>query len=103
MQKVEKLFGDIPLAELNYRRALKASSSRLDLSDLTYEARQSIYEQFANNTINMPQIVQNLGTPGMSLPTSSPYNSFGKYFIDPQLEAGQRNSSSIDVFNENIG
>jgi hypothetical protein len=50
----------------------------------------------------MPSIVQQLGTPGMSLPTSSAYNTFGKYFINPELEAGQRNSPSTNVINENF-
>ncbi len=102
MQEVQKIYGDIPVNELNYRRALKASSARLDLNDLNYEAKQAIYRRFADSTINMPEIVEQLGTPGISLPTSSPYNAFGRYFVDPQLQAGERNTPSINVTNENF-
>lgn len=53
-------------------------------------------------TLDMPQIFKELGAPGISLPTSSPYNTFSRYFVNPQLEAGQRNTSSSNVTNENI-
>ena len=99
---VKECYGESPTAELRWRKGLKATSARLDLTDLNYKARQPIYDMFANNTINMPQIVEQLGTPGISLPTSSPYNTFGRYFVDPQLEAGQRNPSSTNVINENF-
>ena len=100
---VKECYGESPTNELRWRKGLKATSARLDLTDLNYDARQPIYEMFAKNTINMPEIIEQLGTPGISLPTSSPYNTFGRYFVNPQLEAGQRNPSGTNVINENFG
>lgn len=100
---VKEYYGESPTNELRWRKGLKATSARLDLTDLNYDARQPIYEMFAKNTINMPEIIEQLGTPGISLPTSSPYNTFGRYFVNPQLEAGQRNPSGTNVINENFG
>lgn len=99
---VKERYGESPTAELRWRKGLKATSARLDLTDLNYNARQTIYDEFARNTLNMPEIVEQLGTPGISLPTSSPYNTFGRYFVNPQLEAGQRNSSGTNVIDENF-
>lgn len=45
--KGKKTFENITKGDLNFRRALKATSARLDLSDLSYEARKPIYEKFA--------------------------------------------------------
>lgn len=100
---VKECYGESPTNELRWRKGLKATSARLDLTDLNYDARQPIYEMFAKNTINMPEIIEQFGTPGISLPTSSPYNTFGRYFVNPQLEAGQRNPSGTNVIDENFG
>ena len=58
-------------------------SENLDLSLLNKAAADDIYTQYREKVLSLDRTFTELGMPGNSLPSESPYRHFLRYIVDP--------------------
>ena len=61
----------------------------MDLSLVPLNVRNSIVEEYRNTSLMFNTIVKEVGLPGMSLPTTSAFTHYTKFFVDPRLSQQQ--------------
>lgn len=59
------------------------ASGEFDLQMLNRQQQAQISEDYVNQVLKLREVLERKGMPGLSLPTSNPYNEFYNYLIDP--------------------
>ena len=92
-----KVLGETKNETYALKARLRLATNKYDLRLLNKENAEKIQRMHMQQRLKVDELIETVGMPGMSLPTSSPYNYYLNILAAPDQTAGRSSSSFVGL------